>query len=1031
MGNIRVRSFDFDGCIANQAFKNAKDASLTDRLKNTNQALLAHNQDEKYDTEILMNGSNRQSYFQEIKHVKGPPPRPASFSAMQELTKLFQSQNPSISFDRYQLADSYAVDFGIDQKESSFDKILQEFDEKRDRYNTVPHEAHTRFLFDASKVTLLYAQMHRMASQHRDNKITFDFYDDREDILNALHSFYTANPELIPPNVTLRLYQYNGEKPPTSYKTPLSGTPANSIDDHYAESIKEIAKLSQHLSSNVPINDDHIYQCPENVQINPSSILTSEGIIREEPENKEKTKEFKFDKHTFLTRRDELLKQTIDDEKRYEFAKKRFLSLVDSKEFGNPTISAAWKGIEEKTMNKENMTRFFHLMSSALTNPTARTPIQQLSTFDLSAHPALKKAVGDFTDKQLEIIKFYELIQQLQGAIDRLTENKTYDIFANKAKSISNALEKLKNIEKMDIAQLKTLTNYIETTLFPAVSDPTKIQAVTRPDESIKTLFGSDLNNFLAEMDLIAEANRKGMGATPAIVFCMRSIKGLREEFKQELKITLQLQTAITQLLQFKNKDTLDFKDDDYRKIGMLYRSVTEIMKDPTQTNNITALMIAIKQIESRASAFTNTFATFYNLPKIALDIQKEVFKQKLMASRNALSSHIQSTECTPNNQRLYAIAECIHDKLKADNLENDPASLKWAYELLDMMLLILNGDYAKLSQYNTAINTLPSSFPSVYVDDIVSFHLEASAFQLIPAKADSIEAARDKLVFDQEFQKLNDARGKDFFDTIPAKLQHTANTIHTELYPLDIINKKQLKALQAINNQLDDEQYVFNNKHKHIDKKSDERNLHLALDHLKNTLNNSRLRFVYKIEGERFYHSINQNLNKIKQEGDAHIATQLVRETHGVLRNALNNPHNEVEHGFDLVNIVGKLESKIRPTSTLRKIVAGLICVAGALIIAGAVTSAVASFGGSIPAALLFLNFGTLLIAKGLAIGAGVGATLATGYAAKRTLAMPKKLTERFKIFRENKDTDASKSKNEDTKTHRARPKRNHGNQE
>ncbi len=40
--------------------------------------------------------------------------------------------------------------------------------------------------------------------------ITYDFYDDREDILNGLEIFFKHNPDFLPKNLILRLHHYAG-----------------------------------------------------------------------------------------------------------------------------------------------------------------------------------------------------------------------------------------------------------------------------------------------------------------------------------------------------------------------------------------------------------------------------------------------------------------------------------------------------------------------------------------------------------------------------------------------------------------------------------------------------------------------------------------------------------------------------------------------------------------------------------------------------------------------------------------------------
>ena len=40
---------------------------------------------------------------------------------------------------------------------------------------------HSKWRFDEEKLTIVYAQMQRIASKNKNHKIVFDFYDDRKD----------------------------------------------------------------------------------------------------------------------------------------------------------------------------------------------------------------------------------------------------------------------------------------------------------------------------------------------------------------------------------------------------------------------------------------------------------------------------------------------------------------------------------------------------------------------------------------------------------------------------------------------------------------------------------------------------------------------------------------------------------------------------------------------------------------------------------------------------------------------------------
>lgn len=66
------------------------------------------------------------------------------------------------------------------------------------------------FSLSAEQFTQIANQFqHRHKTQ--DYPVVFDFYDDRQDILSGLNDFFSANPELLPRNVILRLHRYDAQ----------------------------------------------------------------------------------------------------------------------------------------------------------------------------------------------------------------------------------------------------------------------------------------------------------------------------------------------------------------------------------------------------------------------------------------------------------------------------------------------------------------------------------------------------------------------------------------------------------------------------------------------------------------------------------------------------------------------------------------------------------------------------------------------------------------------------------------------------
>ena len=96
-------------------------------------------------------------------------------------------------------------------------------------------EPNPHWLFDDSKASILYAQMHYVASQHPEQQIIFDFVDDREYIMRSLYHFFTQNPTLMPKNVTLNRYQYGHGQNIKQYNS-ITGT--GPIDLHYSNTVR-------------------------------------------------------------------------------------------------------------------------------------------------------------------------------------------------------------------------------------------------------------------------------------------------------------------------------------------------------------------------------------------------------------------------------------------------------------------------------------------------------------------------------------------------------------------------------------------------------------------------------------------------------------------------------------------------------------------------------------------------------------------------------------------------------------------------
>ncbi len=216
---IRVISLDFDGCLYNAHYyhtRQSPDKSVI--VSNICFLNSLRDQNSAYDKVISFVGSNRQSLPDDHRLLTGG--REPCFPAIIRISEYINAQ-----LDRFLLTDIYENA----APGTTFNDAIAWYNTNSlvNKPTGYPH-----WIFDESKVTILYAQMHKTALENPDQPITFDFYDDRLEILEEwLGGFFRAYPELIPSNVTLNLHRYgvitnvydNYTNPPESVGLPIQG----------------------------------------------------------------------------------------------------------------------------------------------------------------------------------------------------------------------------------------------------------------------------------------------------------------------------------------------------------------------------------------------------------------------------------------------------------------------------------------------------------------------------------------------------------------------------------------------------------------------------------------------------------------------------------------------------------------------------------------------------------------------------------------------------------------------------------------
>ncbi len=94
--------------------------------------------------------------------------------------------------------------------------------------------------YDYYKIINLYAIMHRAAVAHRGKNIVIDFSDDQEDIVQEVKNFFTKYPQLIPPQVTLKIRHKTSDNIPGNIIGILRGDKKNKIDYNYRYNVMKL-----------------------------------------------------------------------------------------------------------------------------------------------------------------------------------------------------------------------------------------------------------------------------------------------------------------------------------------------------------------------------------------------------------------------------------------------------------------------------------------------------------------------------------------------------------------------------------------------------------------------------------------------------------------------------------------------------------------------------------------------------------------------------------------------------------------------
>lgn len=226
MPNIRVLSIAYDNCLARQPATNPQ------QILDANRGFIQTLAEGSYDKTYIMIGSARQSYGRD-KKLSTQNNNSSCFPVYQALTQAIKTKagERDVSLDAYLLADSFS---GVNPG-ASFNLALLPSEQAQ----ALEHAA---CINDHSKVLLLYAQMQKLAVEHPNESIEFNFYDDNDDqVLSEAYHTFNDHLNLIPHTVRLTLNEYKGEQV-TSYE-PIQGQ--GIINSSYAQSVKNIEEVLQ------------------------------------------------------------------------------------------------------------------------------------------------------------------------------------------------------------------------------------------------------------------------------------------------------------------------------------------------------------------------------------------------------------------------------------------------------------------------------------------------------------------------------------------------------------------------------------------------------------------------------------------------------------------------------------------------------------------------------------------------------------------------------------------------------------------
>lgn len=217
---ISVHAFDFDRCVFNFMYHIRKEDPQ--RVITQNQSLItfvtASIRQSAATKAIFMSASARQDLLGDEFNSKENFESGSSFTALLQLGDEFARQLDGVTcaVDRYLLADTYYTR----APGQTFTAAV----------NNVGDNKNSEWLYDDSKLTIVFPHIQKIAKEHRHATIIYNFYDDKQEIINGLIKIFSQHPDLIKRGVIVRLHAYEGKS--VELKAEFVGTGGLDLDYH-------------------------------------------------------------------------------------------------------------------------------------------------------------------------------------------------------------------------------------------------------------------------------------------------------------------------------------------------------------------------------------------------------------------------------------------------------------------------------------------------------------------------------------------------------------------------------------------------------------------------------------------------------------------------------------------------------------------------------------------------------------------------------------------------------------------------------